>query len=43
VNSKEEAIEWATCFAQVSSNANAEGVVERESVIEMDILPLHQI
>ena len=37
VKSKAEAIEWATGFAQVLSNANAEGVVE------MDILPLHQI
>ena len=37
VNSKAEAIEWATCFAQVLSNASV------ESVVEMDILPLHQI
>ena len=37
VNSKAEAIEWASCFAQVLFNANAEGVVE------MDVLPLHQV
>ena len=37
VNSKAEAIEWASSFAQVLSSASVEGIVE------MDILPLHQI
>ena len=44
VNSKAEAIEWASRFAQVLSTANVEGVVENvEGVVEIDILPLHQI
>lgn len=36
VNSKEEAIAWATRFAQLLGSSRAEGVVE------LDILPLHE-